>query len=245
MSAQAKSSQKPHIKLSPDTRFQRAIVCGAPERAALIASQLKDSSELAKNREYHSFIGKHQGVDVVVMSHGVGAPGATIGFQELIDVGVKSIIRVGTAGGLQDDAKIGDLAVATAAVRQDGTTAMMVPVGFPAVADLEVTTALSMALEKSGKKVHQGIVVTSDLFYPALMENDLAKFRSANAVAVEMECAALFVTGTLRKVRTGSVLALDGNPLRWDQGVYDPHSNAMDLAIRAAISASLDAIVKF
>ena len=64
MSANSKSPQKPHIKLSPDARFQRAIVCGAPERAKLISTLMEGSIELAKNREYHSYIGKHKGVEV-------------------------------------------------------------------------------------------------------------------------------------------------------------------------------------
>ena len=159
-------------------------------------------------------------------------------------MGVKSIIRVGTAGGLQDDAKIG-ASRSHCSLRQEGTSNMMVPAAFPAVADPEMTLALATALKDQGRSFHHGIVVSSDLFYPALLPNDLELYKKANAVAVEMECSALFVVGTLRKVRMGSVLALDGNPLRWDQGVYDPHSNAMDLAIRAAIAASLDAIVKF
>jgi len=239
------SPLKPHIKLAPDARFQRAIVCGAPERAALIASQMEGSVELAKNREYHSYLGRHQGVDVMVVSHGVGAPGATICFQEMIDVGVKTIIRLGTAGGLQDESQIGDIAVATAAVRQDGTTSMMVPAGFPAVADAEITAALTGAVKARNHRLHQGIVVTSDLFYPALIDGQLATFRDAKCVAVEMECAALFVTGTLRGVRTGSLLALDGNPLRWNEGNYNPHGGSMEQAIRTAIAAALDAIVKF
>ncbi|MEN9722079.1 MAG: hypothetical protein RJB38_65 [Pseudomonadota bacterium] len=240
-----KSSLKPHIKLAPEARFSRAIVCGAPERAALIAQQLEGATELAKNREYHSFIGKYRGVEVMAVSHGVGAPGATICFQELMDVGVRSVIRVGTAGGLQDESRIGDLAIATAAVRQDGTTALMVPAGFPAVADAEITAALAAAVKTQNRTFHQGIVVTSDLFYPALIDGELATFKKAQAVAVEMECSALFVTGTLRKVRTGAILALDGNPLRWDQGDYQPHSGSMDAAIRSAITAALDTIVKF
>ena len=158
MSAHAPSSLKPHIKLAPDTRFQRAIVCGAPERAALIASQMEGSVELAKNREYHSYLGRHQGVDVLIMSHGVGAPGATICFQEMMDVGVKSIIRLGTAGGLQDESRIGDIAVATSAVRQDGTTALMVPAGFPAVADPEITAALAGAV-KVASEIERGVIV--------------------------------------------------------------------------------------
>lgn len=234
---------KPHIRLASDPRFKRAVVCGAPERAALIASQLEGAKELSKNREYHSYIGKHRGVEVMAVSHGVGSAGATICFQELMDVGVESIIRVGTAGGLQDDAQIGDVALATAAVRQEGVTPLMVPMSFPAVADPGLTENLARALREKGRKFHQGIIVTSDLFYPGLLENELKLYQKANAVAVEMECSALFVTAWLRKVRAAGVLALDGNPLKWAEGNYNPQAGSLDQALRAAIAAALDAIV--
>jgi uridine phosphorylase len=234
---------KPHIRLAADPRFKRAVVCGAPERAALVASQLENPQELAKNREYHSYIGKHRGVEVMAVSHGVGAAGATICFQELMDVGVQSIIRVGTAGGLQDDAQIGDVALATAAVRQEGVTPLMVPIGFPAVADPGLTSALARALREKGRKFHQGVILTSDVFYPGVLDTDLRLYQKAGCVAVEMECSALFVTGLLRKVRTAGVLALDGNPLKWAEGNYNPQAGSLDQALRAAISAALDAIV--
>jgi uridine phosphorylase len=234
---------KPHIRLSSDPRFKRAVVCGAPERAALIASQLEGAKELSKNREYHSYIGKHKGVEVMAVSHGVGSAGATICFQELMDVGVESIIRVGTAGGLQDDSQIGDVALATAAVRQEGVTPLMVPMGFPAVADPALTASLARALKEKGRKFHQGVIVTSDLFYPGLLENDLKLYQKAGAVAVEMECSALFVSAWLRKVKAAGVLALDGNPLKWSEGNYNPQAGSLDQALRAAIAAALDAIV--
>lgn len=243
--ANAKSSLKPHIKLEPQPRYQRAIVCGAPERAALIASQLDGTVELAKNREYHSFIGKYKGVDVLAVSHGVGAAGATICFQELMDVGVKTLIRVGTAGGLQDDSKIGDLALATAAIRQEGTSALMVPLCFPAVADPELTQGLAEALKSSGQPFHRGIIVTSDLFYPGLLENELKTFQQANAIAVEMECSALFISAQLRRARAAGIVALDGNPLRWDQGDYNPQAGSLDQAVRFAITAALETIIRF
>ena len=247
MSAQPGSSSgpslKPHIRLAADPRFKRAVVCGAPERAALIASQLENPQELAKNREYHSYIGKHKGVEVMAISHGVGAAGATICFQELIDVGVQSIIRVGTAGGLQDEAQIGDVALAVAAVRQEGVTPLMVPMGFPAVADSALTAGLAGALLEKGRKFHRGVVLTSDVFYPGILDTDLRLYQKAGCVAVEMECSALFVTALLRRVRAAGVLALDGNPLKWAEGNYHPTAGSLDQALRAAIAAALDAIV--
>ena len=76
---------------------------------------------------------------------------------------------------------------------------------MPTYAD---AAALASAVKTRNHRLHQGIVVTSDLFYPALIDGQLKTFRDAGCVAVEMECAALFVTGTLRRVRTGALLAL-------------------------------------
>lgn len=233
---------KPHIKLSKNERYKRAIVCGAPERAAKIAARLTDSEALAKNREYHSYIGRYNNEDIVVMSHGVGASGATIGFQELIDVGVRTIVRLGTAGGLQDDSGIGDIVVATAGVRKEGVSNLMVPPAFPAVADLAMTMQLLDSFRSKNIKVKTGVIVSSDLFYPGLLDPELELYKNANAVAVEMECSALFVLGSLRKVRTGSVVVCDGNPLKWKEGHYDPTSNKLQESMDKAIDACLDAL---
>jgi uridine phosphorylase len=102
-----------HIHLSQDPRHARVLTCGAPERAARIAEFLQDAKPLAKNREYHSYLGKYEGQDILVISHGVGSAGAGICFQEVINAGAKAIVRLGTAGGLQDFTQIGDLVVAT------------------------------------------------------------------------------------------------------------------------------------
>lgn len=220
----------------------RVIVCGAPERAAVIASRLKESRPLAQNREYHSFTGLHNGKPVVVMSHGVGASGATICFNELIDCGADTIVRLGTAGGLYDDTGIGDLVVPTAAIRKDGVSALMVPLEYPAVPDLQVTYDLIKALERLKVKARAGVILTSDLFYPSLLDDQLAFYKKANAIAVEMECSALFITASLRKVRAGSVLMLDGNPLKWSEGHYDPSSSKIVVATDVAIQACLDVL---
>lgn len=233
---------KPHIQFEANARFKRAIVCGPPERAAAISEYLEGAVPLAKNREYHSYIGKFQGQDVIVISHGVGAPGATICFQELIDVGVTSIIRVGTAGGLMESSDFGDVVVATGAIRKDGVSLSMVPLGFPAVPDFALTAQIQRELAQVPFKA--GIVLTSDLFYPGVLDPEWALYQKAGAVAVEMECSALFVTGSLRGVRTASALVLDGNPLKWKDGKYAPKSPRVEDSFKRVIPACLRAIVR-
>lgn len=235
---------KPHIKLAPDSRYQRALVCGAPERAAKIAERLKKMKVLAQNREYHSFIGEYDGTELMVVSHGVGAPGAAICFQELVDVGVKSIVRLGTAGALQDHLGIGSIVIAEGAVRRDGLSAQMVPQGFPAIANRHAVQELEKSFEKLKVKTETGLVLTADLFYPGLKSNKLAFYSKAGVSAVEMECSALFILGHLRKIKTAAALVLDGNPLKWNEGVYDPSGKKMAEAMDRAIDGTLGAVAR-
>ncbi|HAQ06082.1 MAG TPA: hypothetical protein DCR24_00520, partial [Bacillus bacterium] len=85
------TKQLTNLKVDPERLPERVIVCGDPNRAKKIASLLTGYSLLAENREYHSYIGQWNGQDVAVVSHGVGAPGAAVCFEELIMGGAKYI----------------------------------------------------------------------------------------------------------------------------------------------------------
>jgi uridine phosphorylase len=231
---------KPHIHLSESSDYSRVLVCGSPDRALLFSSFLANAKPVAKNREYHSYLGQFEGKPILVTSHGVGSAGAAICFQELIDVGAKSIIRIGTAGGLYEKTKIGDIVVATAAVRDDGVSGKMIPVGYPAVASLEIAASLMTDLASAQVEYRDGIVLTSDLFYPSHLGNsDLELYSKAGVVAVEMECSTLFVCGSLRQVRTGALLVLDGSPLKWSEGHYDPNPNRLKASFETCVRAAL------
>jgi uridine phosphorylase len=99
-----------HIGLSKEgSDYRKVLVCGSPERALFLSTKLEGAKALAKNREYHSYSGHFQGQNILVMSHGVGSAGAAICFQELVDVGAEVILRLGTAGGLYEETKAGDV----------------------------------------------------------------------------------------------------------------------------------------
>jgi uridine phosphorylase len=234
---------KSHIQVPSDPARTRALVCGSPERAALIAEDLSGAKVLAKNREYHTYAGDFQGVPLLVTSHGVGAAGAAICFNELIDAGITKIIRLGTAGGLTDDARIGGVVVAEAAVRNEGLSRQMIPVEYPAIANRELTTKLVQELQNQGWSGRSGIILTSDLFYPGVLESPLKLWQSAGIIAVEMECSALFVIGSLRKIQTAAVLVLDGNPLKWKEGDYNPDPAALAKSVELAMKGALRALL--
>ncbi|MZQ82066.1 purine-nucleoside phosphorylase [Paenibacillus sp. 5J-6] len=221
-----------------------AIVCGDPFRAEAIARKLDNVRELAFSREYRTFVGEASGVAITVVSHGVGSPGAAVCFEELIKGGVKTLIRVGTAGSYSADVPPGSLVVSTAAVREDGLTRQLVPLGFPAVADSDVVQALFEAASETDGLVKKGITVTLDAFFQGVEEFPHQKYKRAGALAVEMEISALYVIASLRGVRAGAIVALDGYADADLREVYDPHTDVVTGAVEREIEAAIRAIVK-
>ncbi len=218
------------------------LVVGDPGRATLVAEHLDNAKPIDARREYHSFGGTYAGTDVVVISHGVGSAGAGVCFSEILMAGATKIIRAGTCGGLQDSVSDGDLVVATGAVRADGYSQGVVPPEYPAVADPGLTHAL---LSAAGSP-HYGIVLTSDVFYPSqVLGSNLELWQSANCIAVEMECAALFVAASLAGARAGAILTVDGNPLaKADEAMegYNPDRTVVKDAINQMIETALKAL---
>lgn len=227
---------------------EAALVCGDPRRADRVAEHLEDAEMLADRREYRSWRGLHRGRPVVVCSHGVGSPGAAIAFEELVYGGVRRLVRVGTCGGMQAGQGAGDLVVATASVALVGYARELVPEGFPAVADAELTMVLKTAVEARGRRAWAGPVLSRDLFYPGLggpVAPDYRTLSAAGVQAVEMECAALFLVAALRGAAAGAVLTVDGNVLEAEVSFegYAPHRPEVAAGVDAALSAALDAVV--
>ena len=234
----------PVTQLAPNV-----VVVGDPERARAMGERLEDAHELARNREYVSIGGTYHGVPVTVVSHGVGGPGAGVAFEELCRGGAHRIIRAGTAGGLQPEVSDGAVVVVTAAVREDGLSDLLVPPGFPAVADARLTVALEDAARSAGvgdDRLHRGVVYSNAAFYSHdVLGSRLELWQRAGCVAVEMEAAALFVIAGLHGVAAAAVLAVDGNPLATDDTSmegYDPFRDVVREAVATVVTAALEAV---
>jgi uridine phosphorylase len=224
----------------------RAIVVGDPFRAELLAKRLTDAVEVAHAREYRTFRGAWQGTEVVVSSHGVGGPGAICLFQELADAGVRTILRLGTAGAMQAGIADGDLVIAEEAVRDDGVTQQLVPPEYPAVASAELVLALVAAARERQAPFHRGLVWTRAAFYPGLLPVPMPAYVRAGVLAIEMELSALLVHGSLHGLTTGGVLVIDGvaaDELRETTG-YDPHREVVAAGVERAMDVALDALVR-
>eukprot|EP00923_Selenidium_pygospionis_P027907 GHVN01050435.1.p1 GENE.GHVN01050435.1~~GHVN01050435.1.p1 ORF type:complete len:265 (+),score=38.07 GHVN01050435.1:44-796(+) len=233
---------QPHIHLRADQIHPVALVCGCPTRARAIAEMCDNHTELAYNRQYLSFECVYKGTKLLVTSHGVGSAGAVICFEELIHLGVKYIIRAGTAGSLMPSIKQGDLVVVQGAVRDDGPTALHAPPGYPAIADLDMCVTLrEQAKKHKDTRVVTGLTLTSDVFYkPAAMPWTVDLYSKFNVECVEMEISALFIVARSRGIKAAAIVCIDGSPLGWRDGDYDPTGNAVSVGKGAMLKISLE-----
>lgn len=199
-----------HIRCVPGDVARCVLLPGDPARARRIADEMDEARLIAENREYVVFSGETKGVPVSVCSTGIGGSSAAIALEELRNIGAEVFIRVGSAGGRRQDIPIGSLVVVTAAYRGDGVSDEYLPLGFPAVADLDVSIALIRAAKELGYTAWTGIGTTRSAFYardPELNE----RLRQVGVVAAEMEAATLFIVGAHRSAKVGCVVATDSN----------------------------------
>jgi DeoD family purine-nucleoside phosphorylase len=138
----------------------------------------------------------------------MGCPSAGIVIEELVQLGVRRILRVGTCGGLQADLEIGNLIVAMSAVPADATATHLIG-GEPhaPTADWELLHGAVHNAKELGKKVRVGPIVSSDVFYNPDQEQ-YGRWSERGILAVEMEAAMLFTLGALRRIQTGCLLVV-------------------------------------
>lgn len=203
----------PGIRLKKGDIAERVLVCGDPFRAQMLANKLDNMKCLAQGREYWTYYGEYKGVPINISSHGVGASGAMLSFISLIKGGAKLLLRLGTCGSLSKDVKAGDIVIATAAAKEEGVSNIYVPSSFPAIADIDVVNALVKTSKNLNINVHRGIIVTQGAFYGGILETNTELQAKSGAIALEMEVAALYTAATMFGIKSGSILAVDGNAL--------------------------------
>jgi uridine phosphorylase len=193
------------------------LLPGDPARVEVIASLWDESRKVAENRQYVTYTGKVSDIDISTTSTGIGGPSAAIAVEELARCGADTFIRVGTCGGYQKDQKIGDIAIATGAVRWEGTTRQYVPIEYPALSTPEVVMALVEGAERISANYHVGITKSGDSLYAGMafggyqqswMKNVEADFIRSNVVSAEMEASTIFTLASLFRLRAGSVCSI-------------------------------------
>ena len=196
-----------HVRANPGDYAEACLLPGDPLRAEYIANTfLEDVVQRNAERGMLGYTGTFQGKPVSVQSSGMGCPSAAIVIEELVQLGVKKLMRVGTCGGLQPDLSMGDLIVALSATPADSTATHYVA-GEPhaPTADFGLVHEAVHQARHLGKDVRVGPIVSSDIFYQP-DEGLAGRWSDRGILAVEMEAAVLFTLGALRKIQAGCML---------------------------------------
>jgi DeoD family purine-nucleoside phosphorylase len=198
-----------HLRAEPGDYADACLLPGDPLRARYIAETfLENARQVNGERGMLGFTGTYRGQPVSVQASGMGCPSAAIAIEELVQLGVKRIVRVGTCGGLQPDLSLGDLIIAISATPADPTATYLVG-GEPhaPTASWDLVHGAVHAAKDLGKKVRVGPVVSSNVFYDPDAER-ARRWSDRGILGVEMEAAVLFTLGALRRIQTGCLLTV-------------------------------------
>jgi uridine phosphorylase len=184
------------------------LLSGEPERSRYIAENyLKNAQLLSDYRGLNSYLGYlDNGSKILVATSGMGAPSLSIVVNELTQIGMKTIIRIGTCGAIQPEIKIGSVIISQAALCRQGAANDIAPPEYPAVADPFLTVALVKSAQTLGVNYHLGITASVDSFYegqeritssanPYLqshLQGITEEYRRLNILNYEMEAGTLF-----------------------------------------------------
>lgn len=220
-----------YLKVRAEDIAEHAILVGDPTRVQVFADQMTDVSIKAQEREFTTLTGNYDGVEVSVVSVGIGAPSAAIVMEELWELGVKVVIRAGTAIAL--NTSMGSFILANGAIRHEGVSPTYLPVEFPAVCDAELLRAFQDTMREAAAPHKVGIVGTSDGFYTHLFDHNtpgrtstkrpetlIQRFTEYGILGADMETSAVYTVGHFLGLKALSVLAatVDGKTRTMMQG---------------------------
>ncbi len=231
-----------------------AFLSGDPQRAADIAhNYLSEATTLSEQRGLNCYLARlSNGVPVLSATSGMGASSLSIVVNELFQLGVRTIVRVGTCGSIQPHVPVGASVISSAALCRQGAALDIAPPEYPAVADPFITVALAQAARDLGLPHHVGITASVDTFFegqertetsanPQLLRNlqgITAEYRQLRVLNYEMEAGTLFKMGSVYGFAAGCVCAVVAQRTEHESVVLESKQSAVDAAIRIAVHAA-------
>ena len=191
----------PHINATPDDFAKTVLMPGDPLRSEFIAKNFLEGARLVNNvRGIHGYTGTYKGVPVSVMASGMGMPSIGIYSYELYSFfGVENIMRIGSAGSIQENVKVRDIVIGMGACTNSAFAGQYcLPGTFAPIASYRMMSTAINAAKSHGATYHVGNLLSSDNFYNDDSEAT-AKWQKMGVMAIEMEAAALYMTAA----RTG------------------------------------------
>ena len=234
----------PHINAKPGDFGRTVLMPGDPLRAKFIAENFLTNPVLVNNvRGVQGYTGEYKGVKVSVMASGMGMPSIGIYSYELFNFfDVDNIIRVGSAGGMQENVHVRDLVIGMGASTNSGYGAQFgLPGSFSAIASYPLMAAAIEAAKENGVDYHVGNILSSDTFYSDDAEAS-AKWRKLGVMAVEMEAAALYMNAARAGKNALAILTISDHLLTGEATTAEERQNSftqmMEVALETAVKMS-------
>jgi len=230
-----------------------ALLSGDPQRAQMIAqTYLRDVRTLSEHRGLHSYLGRlPNGRSVISATSGMGAPSLSIVVNELCQLGIRWITRIGTSGSIQAHVNPGSVVISRAALCRQGAANDIAPIEYPAAADPFVTVGLVEAARELGVPYHLGVTASVDTFYegqersasanPNLLrqlQGVTAEYRRLGILNYEMECGTLFKMAGVYGFAAGCICAVIAQRTAGEQIVLEQKADAVTRAIQVAVLAA-------
>jgi len=231
-----------------------AVLSGDPERSELVATKhLTGARVLARNRGLDSFLAQlPSGAPIVCATSGMGAPSLSIVTNELIQVGIRTIIRIGTSGSIQAHVAVGSVVISSGALCRQGAADDIAPPEFPAVADPFLTVVLAQTARDLGIDHHVGITASTDTFFEGQERSESSanphllrplqgineEYRHLRVLNFEMEAATLFKMGQVYGFAAACVCAIIAQRREDERPRVEEKAAAVDRAIAVALGAA-------
>uniref|UniRef100_A0A7V3RIK0 Uridine phosphorylase n=1 Tax=candidate division WOR-3 bacterium TaxID=2052148 RepID=A0A7V3RIK0_UNCW3 len=195
-----------HLRAEKGDYAQTVLVVGDPARAEVISGKLTDARLVNRNRGLLGYTGFYKGKRISVQTTGMGCPSAAIVVEELIQLDVKRIIRIGTCGGIASYINALDMIVALTSAPYDGTTHSYLN-GEPVApyATFKILKIADEIAQKKGMKLHFGGIASVDVFYSPDPEY-VPKLQKKGILAVEMETSLIYYLANRNNLETASFL---------------------------------------
>ncbi len=237
----------PHNSANPGDFAKTVLMPGDPLRAKFIAETFLENRVLVNNvRGVQGYTGYYKGVRVSVMASGMGMPAIGIYSHELYNsYGVENIIRVGSAGCIQEDIDLFDLVLAQGVCTDSNFAAQFhLPGTYAPICSYELLSEAVKAAEALGAKYHVGNVQSSDVFYgdhegvPEGLDDTYA-MKKMGVMALEMEAAALYMNAARYRKRALCICTISDNLLKHTATTAEERQTAFTAMMKVALEVAV------
>jgi purine-nucleoside phosphorylase len=227
----------PHIEAKEGEIAESILLPGDPLRAKYIADNfLTDVVQFNRVRNMLGFTGLYQGKRVSVMGSGMGMPSIGIYSYELIKFyGVKKLIRVGSAGSIQENVKIKDIVIAQAASTNSNFSKQFRVRGeISAISDYKLLSAAVSRAQELDLIHHVGNIMSSDTFYD-FEKGSWKKWAKMGVTCLEMEAYALFLTSMSLKASALTICTISDSLITGESMDHQDRESALGQMIGLAL----------